>query len=325
MNFSHARVAVITGASSGLGRETAYQLAARGWRLVLAARRAAELEVTALGCRERGGAALVVPTDVTQPDAVARLAAAALAEWGVIDLWINNAGVTLFSAIDDGDLADHRRVLEVNLFGAIHGARAVLPIFRRQRRGTLINVGSVLSKVGNPFVAAYAISKFALHGLSEALRVEYAEHRDIHVCTLFPYTIDTQHFEVGANTIGRRAHAMPPMQSPERVARALVDLAEHPRRLRFVPRYVVLGLVVHWLMPRTCERLLLRALRRFHFGGSEPPGDGELYVSGGPAAVHGHRAPRVATPVFIAWVGRELLRMGAQAATLGRHDGPLHP
>ncbi|HEY0135857.1 MAG TPA: SDR family NAD(P)-dependent oxidoreductase, partial [Nannocystis sp.] len=95
-------VVVITGASSGLGRATAYQLAEHGCRLVLAARRVDELEKTAEGCRERGSEALVVETDVTSEDAVNRLVAAAIDRWGRIDLWINNAGVTLFARIEEG-------------------------------------------------------------------------------------------------------------------------------------------------------------------------------------------------------------------------------
>lgn len=311
------RVAVITGASSGLGRETAYQLAERGARVVLAARREDELERTAKGCRERGGEALVVPTDVTHADAMQQLATAAVEHWGRIDAWINNAGVTAFSLIDEGgedDLADHRRVIETNLFGAIHGVRAVVPIFRRQRRGTLVNVGSLLSKVGNPFVPSYVMSKFALNGLSEALRVELAEYPDIEVCTLFPYAIDTPHFQSGANGIGRQISAMPPVQSPEEVARALVGLVEHPRRQRFVPRVAELGLVIHRLAPRTSERLLLRALRRFHLGEDEPPRAGNLYrPAAEPGAVHGRRPPRIGMPSFIAWSVRELFRIEIQA------------
>jgi short-subunit dehydrogenase len=307
-------VAVITGASSGLGRETAYQLAERRARVVLAARRVDELERTAQGCRERGGEALVVPTDVTNEDAVRQLAAAAVDAWERIDVWINNAGITLFAQIEEGELADHRRVIETNLFGAIHGARAVVPIFRQQQRGTLVNVGSVLSKVGNPFVPSYTISKFGMHGLSEALRVELADHPDIDVCTIFPYAIDTPHFQTGANAIGREISAMPPVQSPEKVARALVGLIERPRRQRFVPRMAELGLVIHRVAPRTTERLLLRALQRFHLGEGERRTDGNLFrPADEPGEVHGRRPPRISMPSFIAWSARELLRIEVQA------------
>ncbi len=315
MRRVYERVAVITGASSGLGRATAYQLAEQQWRIVLAARRGDELQRTAQGVHDRGGEALVVVTDVTDEHAVRRLAAAAVERWGGIDAWINNAGVTLFARIEEADVTEHLRVLEVNVHGAIHGARAVVPVFRRQQRGTLINVGSVLSRVGNPFVPSYTISKFAVQGLSEALRVELAEYPDIHVCTLCPYAIDTPHFQDGANEIGLQANAMPPMVPPETVARALVDLLKHPQRQRFVPRIAALGVAAHALFPRTCERLLLRALEKFHLTQPQPTTDGNLYrPSPEIAAVHGRRPPRIRTPAFVLWAARELLRMGLQSA-----------
>src|SRR5688572_30839801 len=149
------KVVVITGASGGLGRAAAVQFAARGATVVLAARREQALDDTAALCRRAGGRALVLVTDVTIRDQVQRLAEFAMADGGGIDVWVNNAGVTLFGTLDDAPLEEHRQVIETNLFGALHGALAVTPIFRRQGRGTLINVGSVLSDVGNPFVPSY--------------------------------------------------------------------------------------------------------------------------------------------------------------------------
>jgi NAD(P)-dependent dehydrogenase (short-subunit alcohol dehydrogenase family) len=120
------RVVVITGASGGLGRETAVQLAEEGCRVVVAARRAGDLHETVRLCEQRGGQAFAVVTDVTVEDDVRALAAAAQATWGRIDVWINNAGVTLFARMDQGAFEDHRRVIETNLFGAMLGARAVI-------------------------------------------------------------------------------------------------------------------------------------------------------------------------------------------------------
>jgi NAD(P)-dependent dehydrogenase (short-subunit alcohol dehydrogenase family) len=299
-------VIVVTGASSGLGRATAFELARRGAAVVLAARRTEALLAVARRCGPR---ASIVETDVTVEDDVRRLAQAALDEHGRIDAWINNAGVTYYAALEEGPMEPHRRVIEANLFGAMHGARAVVPIFRRQHRGVLVNVGSVLSEVGQAFVPSYAISKFGVRGLSEALRVELADERDIHVCTVLPYAIDTPHFQVAANRIGKRPRALPPMQSPEKVARAIADLVERPRRMRHVPRSIVLGLVFHALFPRTAERLLLDALRRWHM--SEQPesvGPGNLFEPGGDAKVHGDRGPMVGTMKFLAWCAQRLVR-----------------
>jgi short-subunit dehydrogenase len=223
---------------------------------------------------------------------------------------VNNAGVTLFGSLTDAPFEEHRRVLETNVFGAMFGARAVLPTFRRQHSGVLINVGSILSKVGQPFVPSYVISKFALRGLSEALRVELAEEPNVHVCTVMPYAIDTPHFESGANEVGRQARGMPPIQSPEAVARAIVKVAERPRRERHVPRVAVLGLALHALAPATTELLLLRALRTWHFDERpERPKPGNLYRPEPVATVHGHRRPRLGLPAFMRWLVREFGRI----------------
>lgn len=317
MDRLRGKVVVITGASSGLGRETALQLAARGCALVLAARNAEALEDAARACREAGGSAITVVTDVTREDDVDMLARAALATWGRIDVWINNAGVTVFSPLEEGPFEEHRRVVETNLFGAMYGARAAVPIFRAQGHGILINVSSVLGKIGQAFVPSYVVSKFALRGLSEALRVELADEPDIHVCTLYPYAIDTPHFQSAANEIGRMPVAMPPVQSPEKVARAIVDMAEHPRRERHVPRIAALGLALHTIAPKTVEQLLLHSLRTWHFarGGTESTGEGNLYEPASEdAAVHGDRRPQIGTVSFALWALRELARIQAGRA-----------
>jgi short-subunit dehydrogenase len=305
------RVVVVTGASSGIGREAALQFARKGCQLVLAARREHELQHVAACCRELGASALVVPTDVSIERDVQDLTSAALAQHGRIDVWVNNAGVTLFARLTDAAFAEHRRVIETNLFGAMHGARAVLPVFRQQKQGVLINVGSVLSEVGQPFVPSYVISKFALRGLSEVLRSELAEEPGVHVCTVFPYAVDTPHFQSGANRIGRQARAMPPMQPPEKVAAAIVALAARPRRELHVPHVAALGLALHWLFPNTTERLLLRALSRFHFDGARQPStDGNLHEPlEEKGAVHGDRPPQLSSPAFALWLARELVEM----------------
>jgi hypothetical protein len=151
--------------------------------------------------------------------------------------------------------------------------------------------------------------------MSEALRAEVAEEPNIHVCTLLPFVIDTPHFETGANAVGREARAMPLMQSPEKVARALVSLAERPRRELHVPRALALGFVVHWLLPRTTERLMLRALRRWHFSDDvQPRTEGNLYSPPEEKGEsHGHRPPRISTPAFAVWTARELVKMELQS------------
>src|SRR5690349_2435874 len=120
---------VITGASSGLGRALALELAGRGSALVLGARQRDALEDTANRCRAEGADVVVVEMDVTIEADVQRLVDAALDAYGRIDVWVNNAGVTLYALLEDGSFDAHRRVIETDLFGAIFGARAVVPVF----------------------------------------------------------------------------------------------------------------------------------------------------------------------------------------------------
>ncbi len=302
---------MVTGASSGLGRETAVQFAREGCVVILAARRGEALEETARLCRDAGGEAHCVVTDVTSEADVERLARAAVELGGRVDVWVNNAGVTLFAALDQAPFEEHRRVIETNLFGPMLCARAVVPIFRRQRRGVLINVGSVLSRVGQPFVPSYVISKFGLRGLTETLRTDLADLPDVHVCSVLPYAMDTPHFEAGANFVGREARPMPPTQSPEKVAAAIVDLAARPTHERCVPGYIRGGILLHTLAPRPVERLILAVLREWHFGeATEATKGGNLFAPADERPdVHG-RAPKGGTPALALWFVRHFLGLG---------------
>jgi short-subunit dehydrogenase len=314
------KVVVVTGASSGLGRATAIEFARRGAMVVLAARRAEALADCARACEAIGGTALVVPTDVTRDDDVKRLVERSLERSGVIDVWVNNAGVTLFSLFERAPLEEHRRVIETNLFGAMRCAHALMPILRAQGHGVLINVGSILSKIGQPFVPSYVISKFALRGLSEALRTEISDRPNVHVCSFLPYALDTQHFEHGANRVGLEPRPLPPVQGPVKVARALVDLAERPRRERHVPRVAVLGLALHQLFPRTVERTLLHVLSTWHFQNTPAPQRlGSLEPSNTPATIHGTRAPKGRLPSLLVWILRNFITIMTRRAPRPAH------
>lgn len=258
-------VVVITGASSGIGRAAAHAFARRGARVVVAARREHLLREVVDECGRLGAEALAVPTDVTDPDAVERLANAAEDRFGRIDVWINNAGVTALGRFDDLPPDVFRQVIETNLFGYANGAATALRRFHRRRAGVLINNASMNAYVAEPFASAYVASKFAVRGLADSLREEWLDEPGIHICTVLPAVIDTPLFQHAANYEGRAPRAMPPVYAPERVAESFVDLAERPRREMFVGNSGRMLALQHALAPGMTERMMARMVDRMHF------------------------------------------------------------
>jgi short-subunit dehydrogenase len=271
-------VVVITGASSGIGRATALDCAREGGRLVLAARRAEALEDVARECRELGGDAIAVATDVTDEHAVQQLAHRAVERFGCIDVWVNNAGVTLFARFEEAPPEAYRRVIETNLFGYIHGARAVLPWFRKQGRGVLINNASIVGKTASPYVSAYVLAKFAIVGFSESLRQELLDS-SIEVCTILPASIDTPLFQHAANYTGRAVKPLNPVYDPELVASAIVRCAKRPRREVFVGNAGRRLVMMKTFAPALGERRTARKVERDHFQNRPSPrSEGNLFA-----------------------------------------------
>ncbi|GAA2367865.1 short-chain dehydrogenase [Catellatospora methionotrophica] len=269
---------MITGASSGIGAATALTLAGRGARIVLAARSPHGLTQIGQRCRLRGARVLEVPTDTADPDAVERLAAAAEAEFGRIDAWVNNAGVAVYGRLLDLPLDQVHRTVDVDVFGYLHGARAVVPRLRTAGGGVLIMVGSVLSEMSLPFLGAYSMAKHAVQGMADALRQELiADGEDrISVCTVLPSSVDTPLFAWAANYMGREIIPPRPMGAPQRVADRIVRLLEHPRRQSLVGPAAA---TVAWswrLAPAVAERLLVWYGQTAQFGPPTPPWEGNL-------------------------------------------------
>lgn len=278
--FLKGKTVVITGASSGIGRAAAMAFAENGANLVLAARREDVLETVAAECRVFGVKTLAVKTDVTNADQMKRLAKAAADLGNTIDVWINNAGIGSVGEFTETPVTAHQRVIETNLLGYIHGAHAVLPYFKNQQYGVLINTNSLGAWIAQPYSVAYAASKYGLRGFSEALRGELTRFPHIYICDIFPGFIDTPGFQHGANYVGRKIKPIPPVYDARRVAKAMVSLAVQPKNAVTIGASAVFFRVVNSLFPGATQRALY-TLMSFYFKRAQhvPVSDGSLFNS----------------------------------------------
>lgn len=228
------QVIVITGASSGIGLATAQAAARQGAKVALAARNTTDLERAAEEIRREGGTAIAIPTDVTDYSQVEALARRTVEEWGRIDCWINNAGVSLYATFKEASLEDFRQVMETNFFGQLHGAKAALRHLE-ETDGALICVGSTLSDRGVPLQGAYCASKHAIKGWLDALRVELRKDGSkVRVTLVQPSSIDTPFFNKAKTQLGVMPMPIPPIYAPELGAEAILRAAEGDERNVFV-------------------------------------------------------------------------------------------
>lgn len=241
------KVVVITGASSGIGRRAALEFAERGAKVVIGARRRKALEEVA---REYPNRIEPVVVDTTQQDDVIRLRDRAIEKNGRIDVWINNAAVVVFATLEDAPVEDIRRAFETNVFGYVYGMKAAMEQFRAQSHGVLINNASVLGRVAIPYVTVYNATKFAIRGITESLRQEVLDDKDIHICLVEPGPVDTPIWQAGANYTGKRAQPLKPMVTAEDVAEAFVEVALDPEDERVVGVGGTLQVSARRLVPR---------------------------------------------------------------------------
>jgi short-subunit dehydrogenase len=221
-------VAVITGASSGIGQACAHELARRGAAVVLGARRAERLDETVAGIVRAGGRAIAVPADVTHEEDVANLIAQATSRFGRLDVLLCNAGFGYYGTLEQTPPEIMRQMIDVNYMGTFYGARAALPIFRAQEHGHLIFVSSIVARRGIAFMGGYTATKAAQSGLAEALRTEFAG-TPIHVSCVYPISTRTEFHDAMARHYGHDVTGLGPKQPVEHVARAIADCVERPR------------------------------------------------------------------------------------------------
>lgn len=252
------KIAIVTGASSGIGRATALALAYEGAHVALAARNKVALQEAAQAIQALGREALVVPTDVTQQEQVECMVAEALAHWGRVDVFVANAGKYVRCRVSELTVAHVERAMAINFYGALYGLLAVLPHMLERKSGHLVLVSSLDGKKGIPIDTPYVTAKFALAGLGEVMRQEL-RGTGVHVTTIFPGRIDTPLIE------DLRMPWVSPKYSPEMVARAIVKSIRRRKPEVIVPGFYRLYVILGALSPPLSDWFV----RVFHLEGWE--------------------------------------------------------
>jgi short-subunit dehydrogenase len=268
------QVIVITGASSGIGLTTAEIAAERGAAVVLAARSETELALAVARIRQKGGRATAVAGDVADEREVMQIGLAAMAEFGRIDTWVNNAGIGMYGRLVDQPMADKRKLFDINFWGVVNGCRVAVE-HMRTRGGTIINVGSEVSDRAVPLLGIYSASKHAVRAYNDTLRMELEHDRiPIWVSLVKPGPIDTPFPQHAANYMAHEPKHAPPVYPPEEVTYAILKCAEKPVREITVGGGPRLQLAMAALAPRLTdlmmERQMFEGMQR-----EEPPMSGD--------------------------------------------------
>jgi len=259
------KVVVVTGASAGLGRAVAQAFAKRGDRVGLLARNPEALDAAVKECRMVGGEAVAIPTDVSDAEAVERAAAEVEERFGPIDVWVNNAMVSVFSPVKEMEASDYRRVTEVTYLGFVHGTlaalRRMLPRQGGKGRGTIVQIGSALSYRSIPLQSAYCACKHAINGFTDSLRCELHHDRsEVRLTTVQMPAMNTIQFDWVKNRLPKMTQPVPPIYEPELAAEVVVAAAYagQPRREYWVGAPTVAAIVGQRVVPGLLDRYLGR-------------------------------------------------------------------
>ncbi len=250
------QVIVITGASSGIGLATVLLAAERGASLVLAARSSGALHDIAGEINAAGGSAVAVVADVANRDEVEAVASRAIAQYGRIDTWVNDAAVSIYGRLEEVDEADSRRLFDTNFWGVVNGSLAALPHLRASK-GALVNIGSEVSDAVVPLQGMYAASKHAVKGFTDALRVEVenVEGAPVSITLVQPTAVDTPFPQHARNYMAQEPKLPDPMIDPLKVAAAILDAAENGGRDVRVGAMAAMNVSLSRFAPALADRM----------------------------------------------------------------------
>ncbi len=252
-------VVVITGSSAGLGRAIAHGFAKRGARIGLIARNPEALHAAKEECEALGGQALVLPVDVSDAAAVDAAASRVEEEFGPIDIWINDAMVSVFSPVKEMEASDYKRVTDVLYLGFVHGTLSALKRMLPRDRGTIIQIGSALAYRSIPLQSAYCACKHAINGFTDSLRCElYHDNSNVKITTVQMPAMNTTQFNWVKNRMPNDTQPVPPIFEPELAAEVVIaaGFASNPRREYWVGSPTVLAILGQKFIPGMLDRYL---------------------------------------------------------------------
>ena len=252
-------VVVVTGSSAGLGRAIAHGFAKRGAKLGLLARNPEALDAAVRECHALGGEAMAVPTDVSDSSAVERAASEIEERFGPIDIWVNDAMVSVFSPVKEMEAADYKRVTDVLYLGFVYGTMAALRRMLPRDKGTIIQIGSALSYRSIPLQSAYCACKHAINGFTDSLRCElHHDKSNVRLTTVQMPAMNTIQFDWVKNRMPHNTQPVPPIYEPEIAAEVVVaaGFASKPRREYWVGLPTIKAIVAQRIVPGLLDKYL---------------------------------------------------------------------
>jgi short-subunit dehydrogenase len=282
------QVVVITGASSGIGLATALRAAGRGASLVLTARSEGTLAEVAESIVRAGGNAIHVAADVAQRSELQKVADAAIARFGHIDTWVNDAGVSIYGRLDEVSEEDNRRLFDTNFWGIVNGSLIALP-YLKANGGALINVGSEVSDAIVPLQGMYSASKHAVKGFTDALRIEIEEldKAPVAITLIQPTAVNTPYPQRARNYMERQPKLPTPQIDPEQVADAIIDAACNQKRDVRVGGTAVVNTMLAKMAPRLGDKMFAKQAGRQQYDAPPRNAAGTLHQPGAAGQIRG--------------------------------------